>query len=814
MGRRPKHRPVTIRDPEIQSILGVVFLVVAVLLALSLFIQSMLLDIIRQNLGVGVVVFAIASLAVGLRLLGTKNQFNSTRVIISIILFGVTFLVWIHLFVPGEDALVAAEAGQYGGIIGYTLSRWIYDRLSRVGGLVLLTPFLIIFLGSSLSISPAQLLRGVVDGVGYIIVGIKWFGENLIKAFRWVTGKPDEPDLKVKVTYDNRDGKGGEDHVKMVTDRAGGREELVEKETAPGGKEGEAKAEEELKFHMANGNPNMAAQLSAAAGITGGAVSSGPITLYPHWKLPPISLLDKPEAAKQPPQNMAKNADIIEETFSDFGIRVRVVGKSQGPSVTQYMLAIPAGTKVSKIEALTKDLTLALAAPTAIRIVAPIPGTPYIGIEVANPAPQWVSLRELLESDEYKANHMRIPIVIGKDVAGKAIIKDLTKMPHFLIAGATGSGKSVLVNGVIISLLYHFSPDELRVIMVDPKMVELYGYNNIPHLLTEVITDVSEVLNSLKWILAEMERRYKLFKEAGARSIDVYNEKMGYTALPYLVLIIDEMADLMLRHGVEVENAIVRLAQMARATGIHLILATQRPSVDVVTGLIKANIPARAAMAVTSIVDSRVILDQQGAETLLGRGDMLLKLPDSVKPTRIQGVFVRDTEIEKVLNFVKDQTAGELHYNQEITEDKEGKITTTGYSSDDDLFADAVRVIVNAQRGSASLLQTKLSIGYARASRLIDEMEKANVVGPVDGNKPRKVLITDADGFLKSFGGSSTAATSPATSHQQMTPAQQQPIGPSADGGIAEPEFQETNKKPYKDPFDESDDVLDSLPDH
>lgn len=747
MGRRPKHRPVTIRDPEIQSILGVVFLVFAVLLALSLFAESMLLDLVRKNLGVGVVVFAVVSLAVGLRLLGTESRFNSTRVIVSLILFGVTFLAWVHLFVPGEDSLVAAESGQYGGIVGYTLSRWIYDRISRVGGLILLTPFIVIFLGSSLSVSPAQLIKAFSNGIGYVIVGIKWFFSNIAKAFNWMIGKTEEPDLKVSVASE-KDSK-DPDHIKMVSDLSS-RDQPIDSETTDEQQPTIPKSpEEELKYRMSEGGG-----VPAAAPISGtsqeGTSMGAPIQLYPNWKLPPISLLDKPEAVKKAPQNMAKNADIIEETFEDFGIRVRVVGKSQGPSVTQYMLAIPAGTKVSKIEALTKDLTLSLAAPTAIRIVAPIPGTPYIGIEVANPTPQWVSLRELLESDVYKADSMKIPIAIGKDVTGKAVVKDLTKMPHFLIAGATGSGKSVLVNGVIISLLFQFSPDQLRLIMVDPKMVELYGYNNIPHLLTEVITDVSEVLNSLKWILAEMERRYRLFKESGSRSIDIYNEKMGYTALPYLVLIIDEMADLMLRHGVEVENAVVRLAQMARATGIHLILATQRPSVDVVTGLIKANIPARAAMAVTSIVDSRVILDQQGAETLLGRGDMLLKLPDSVKPTRIQGVFLKDSEIEKVLSFVKGQT-GQLHYNEEVTENKDGRITAAGYSSDDDLFSDAVRVIVNAQRGSASLLQTKLSIGYARASRLMDEMEKAGVVGQVDGNKPRKVLIGDADGFLRSF---------------------------------------------------------------
>lgn len=727
MAKRLKKQNLTIKNPETQAVIGVIFLVLAVLLSLSLFIDSLILNIVKRSLGIGVVVLAVICLAVGLRLLGSKSQFNSLRVIISLAFFGLIFLTWIHLFVPEEIALEAADTGKYGGIVGYTISRWFSDIFSPVGGLIILTPFLIITLGSTLSLTPSQIGKGIITGTTYFANGVIWFFTNVKRFINWLMGRKEEVKLKVE-----KNSKGA---LKMVPDIVGAVREEEEKEAE------KVVSDQKTTKHLQISTLTQTKTIQPKAHL-----------LYPNWKLPPLSLLEKPSMLSTPPQNIAKNADIIEETFENFGIRVRVVGKSQGPTVTQYMLAIPAGTKVSKIEALAKDLTLALAAPTQIRIVAPIPGTPYIGIEVANSKPQWVSLRELLDADEFKNSAIKIPIAIGKDVFGKCVIKDLQKMPHVLIAGATGSGKSVLVHGIIMSLLFRFSPDELRMLMVDPKMVELYGYNGIPHLLTPVITDMSEVLNSLKWVLSEMERRYRTFKEAGAKNIDIYNEKMGFHALPYIIIIIDEMADLMLRHGIEVENATVRLAQMARATGIHLVLATQRPSVDVITGLIKANIPARIAMAVTSIVDSRVILDQQGAETLLGRGDLLLKLPEEVKPIRIQAVYSKDDEIERVLNFIKSQT-DTLYYNEEITEEKEGKITTSGYLFQDELFEDAVRVIVNAQRGSASLLQTKLGIGYARASRLIDELEQAGVVGLPDGNKPRKVLIRDADGFLKSFHG-------------------------------------------------------------
>ena len=325
-------------------------------------------------------------------------------------------------------------------------------------------------------------------------------------------------------------------------------------------------------------------------------------------------------------------------------------------------------------------------------------------------------------------------------------------MPHILIAGATGSGKSILTNGFIMSLLFTKTPDELKFIMVDPKKVELSDYNGIPHLLTPVITEMDKVLNGLKWLIAEMERRYTIFQEVKVRNLEGYNEQMGFAALPYIVVVIDEMADMMMSTGkVETEAAIVRLAQKARATGIHLILATQRPSVDVITGLIKANIPGRVGMSVTTQIDSRVILDHIGAETLLGRGDMLYRDPASPRVKRIQGMWVAPDEVQRVVNYIKDQVP-EVHYTMEVVEkqhdDKDGG-GNGGDMSDDNQFSNAVRVIVNAQKGSASLLQRKLSIGYNRAARLLDELEEHGVVGPQNGSKPRDVLISDAEEFLQ-----------------------------------------------------------------
>ena len=409
------------------------------------------------------------------------------------------------------------------------------------------------------------------------------------------------------------------------------------------------------------------------------------------------------------------------------------------------------GTKLSRITNLSNDLALALAAPSGqIRIEAPIPGRSLVGIELPNRSPEFVSLRQILESDLMREAKSKLAVALGLDVAGKPVIADLAKMPHSLIAGQTGSGKSVALNSFICSILFRASPNEVKFIFVDPKRVELTGYNGIPHLLAPVITDPEKVVSALKYLAAEMDQRYKMFAEVGARNIAAYNEMSGFQALPYIVLVIDELADIMLFSPAEVEDAVTRLAQMSRAVGIHMLLATQRPSVDVLTGLIKANIPARIAFAVSSLVDSRVILDSPGAEKLLGRGDMLYLPPDEAKPRRIQGAYVSDPDTSRLIEFLRRNGVAP-QYTEEVTNmpvHRTNGVAGGGTEERDNLFAEAVRIVCGSDKASASLLQRRLSVGYARAARMLDQLEASGVVGRADGSKPRDVLINNPEEFL------------------------------------------------------------------
>lgn len=472
------------------------------------------------------------------------------------------------------------------------------------------------------------------------------------------------------------------------------------------------------------------------------------------WKYPSLDLLTETESGKADRGDIKGNAETIEKTLESFGITARVVEVNMGPAVTQYALEVALGTKLSKITSLERDLALALAAPTGtIRIEAPIPGRNLVGIELPNRAAEFVPLRRMMESDEMQAAKSKLEVSLGLDVSGRPIVADISRMPHVLIAGQTGSGKSVCINAFLASILFRASPNEVKLIMVDPKRVELTHYNGIPHLLSPVIVEPEKVISALRWIMAEMDRRYKLFSEAGARNIDSYNEMSGFQALPYIMLFIDELADIMLFSPVEVEDAITRIAQMSRATGIHMVLATQRPSVDVITGLIKANIPARIAFAVASQVDSRVILDTQGAEKLLGRGDMLYLPPDQAKPMRIQGAFVNDREIGALVSFLKNQGVSPQYTEEVTTMKKAGTVSAPGVEGQvDNLFQEAVRVVCQYERASASLLQRRLSIGYARAARIVDQLEASGVISPSEGgSKARDVLVQNAEEFLASL---------------------------------------------------------------
>lgn len=464
------------------------------------------------------------------------------------------------------------------------------------------------------------------------------------------------------------------------------------------------------------------------------------------WEYPPLSLLSTKVGGEADRGDVKQNAQIIEKTLASFGIKARVVEVNYGPAVTQYALEIALGTKLSKITSLATDLALALAAPTGqIRIEAPIAGRALVGVEVPNHSAQFVTLRTMLSSEKMKKIKSKLAVAMGLNVAGQEVVADIAKMPHILIAGATGSGKSVAINTFMCSMLFRASPAEVKFILVDPKRVELTGYNDIPHLLTPVIVEPKKVVSALKWACAEMDNRYKRLAEAGVKNLDAYNELAGFQALPSIVIIIDELADIMLFAPAEVEESVTRIAQMARAVGIHLVLATQRPSVDVITGLIKANIPARIAFNVSSMMDSRVILDMPGAEKLLGRGDMLFTPPDQAKPTRIQGTFVSEPEIRKLVDFIKGQ-GQKPEYQEEITTKYQanmvkGGSSGTGGEDRDPLFDEAVKIFSQYDKASSSLIQRRLSVGYARAARILDQLYEAGLVGPAEGSKPRDVNL-------------------------------------------------------------------------
>jgi len=478
-----------------------------------------------------------------------------------------------------------------------------------------------------------------------------------------------------------------------------------------------------------------------------------------EWKLPSIALLDTVTARRERmADEIKRNVKIIESTLETFGVSCKVVGVNPGPAVTQYELQPGPGVQVKRITALQNDLSLALAA-APLRIEAPIPGKSAVGIEVPNKAASLVTIREVLETATFREGTHMLALALGNDVSGQSIVGDLTRMPHLLIAGATGQGKSVCINALITSLLFQVTPDHMRLLLIDPKRVELTNYNGLPHLALPVLVEPHQAAAALRWAVAEMDRRYKMFSAEGVRNIAAYNEKATQRLarqLPYVVIVIDELADLMMVAAGEIEELICRIAQLARAVGIHLVIATQRPSTDIITGLIKANIPSRIAFAVGSQVDSRVILDSGGAEKLLGRGDMLYQPVDAGKPTRIQGAFVSDPEVESVVNFWRSQ--GDPRYMDEILEEGAGSEWEGGHQVTerklDPLFARAARAVAAEGGASVSLVQRKFNVGYSRAGRIVDQLAEHRVIGGYQGSKSREVLMNlpDVDDLLERIG--------------------------------------------------------------
>ncbi|MCL5970571.1 MAG: DNA translocase FtsK [Patescibacteria group bacterium] len=690
-----------LKKKTVYTIISVLLLTVAGLIFISYFQEGEYLgqirDLVQTFVGWTGVFFSLVLLSYSLLLLGIKTRFTRINVPIGLsIVYG--------------SIISITQSGE----IGYRIWQALSETLSVPGGVLLVFAFLVIGFIVLFNTSLDELVELLIkfgSGTGELFQGVLSGKKDKEKKPIFVGAEEKQPikppDFNPDTLAQNRKAKTTQPVVPSLAGKTSLGSELLS--NPPAGKE------------------------------------------VPIWEYPPNSLLVDTGSMKADRGNLKRNAQIIEQTLDSFGISARVSEVNMGPAVTQYALEIAMGTKVSKITSLANDLALALAAPTGqIRIEAPIPGRSLVGIEIPNRSLELVTLRKMLESDTLGKAKSKLTVALGLDVSGQPKVVDLAKMPHVLIAGTTGSGKSVLINSWICSVLFRTTPQEVRLILVDPKRVELTGYNGIPHLLTPVIVEIDQILSALKWSLSEMDRRYKLFAEVGVRNIDGYNELSGFQALPFIVIIIDELADLMAYSPVEVEDAITRLAQMARAVGIHLVLSTQRPSVDVITGLIKANIPARIAFNVSSMIDSRVIIDMPGAEKLLGRGDMLFIPPDQAKPVRIQGAFVTEHEVRKVVEYLKSKEAP-VEYTSEVTSmpvsSKIGPLGAEGESKDD-FFDEAIKVVCQYDRASASLLQRRLRVGYARAARMLDQLEREGIVGPSEGSKPREVLIRNADEYF------------------------------------------------------------------
>ena len=561
--------------------------------------------------------------------------------------------------------------------------------------------------------------------------------------------KPIFPDVADFDPYDDDEKENTEDTTPAVQDVAPEPEPEPEPQIQIAPQHGEAEKDLPKSHSFADEDKKLAQEL--------GQVDHGELKtnepVNKAYKMPPLSLLDPIKSTDQSADRdlIKKNTQILQSTFKSFGVKVIIKKAILGPTITRYEVQPAVGVKVSRIVNLADDLALALAAKD-IRIEAPIPGKPFIGIEVPNRATSVVSFKDVMEHQDKKAKKVPMDVPLGKDVTGSIISANLTKMPHLLIAGSTGSGKSVAINTILASILMKARPEEVKLVLIDPKMVELSVYNGVPHLLIPVVTDAKLASNALRKVVKEMERRYKLFAAGGVRNMDEYNRKVAENnqdktkpamkPLPYILVVVDELSDLMMVGGHDVEGAIVRLGQMARAAGIHMILATQRPSVDVITGLIKANVPSRISFAVSSGVDSRTILDQTGAEKLLGRGDMLYMPIGASKPERVQGAYIASDEVERVIDWVKKQQ--KVDYDETMIP-KKGESTSNDVGNndepEDEFYNQAVDLVRRQQTASVSMLQRRFRIGYNRAARIVDEMEAKGIVGPSEGSKPRQVLV-------------------------------------------------------------------------
>ncbi|OPX84670.1 MAG: DNA translocase SpoIIIE [Pelotomaculum sp. PtaB.Bin104] len=715
------------------EIFGVILIALGVLGAVSLFSQSsgLLSDfavrLMKGIAGEGCYFFPLLLLLVGVKLVRRRSRATMTQRMYGALLLFITALSFLHMIIPLDDSFQAGIAGDGGGLLGALISYLLRKSFGLTGAYIILATAGLVALLLLTNISLAAIARALAAraqaGAGK---GWRALTDYLF------TEEPEEPEKKqpAPVIIDHGDQFTVVEAPAAATEKKSGApsrdDQPVKKKREPAAGRKATGPAEQYKDELP-------------------VVTLGFAPENSHYQLPPLSLLLRPYRLKNTrlSKDINDNIRILEDTLESFGIKCKVLQVSRGPAITRYEIQPPAGVKVSRIVGLADDIALSMAAP-GVRIEAPIPGKAAVGIEIPNKETSMVHLRDLLETQEFIQAGSKLTIALGKDIAGNPVVADLAKMPHLLIAGATGSGKSVCINTLIVSILFKATPDEVKFLMIDPKMVELTMYNGIPHLVSPVVIDPKKAATSLRWAVKEMEQRYELFASAGVRDFTRYNKQLiekeggGQSPLPLIVVIIDELSDLMMVAPADVEDAICRLAQMARAAGIHLVVATQRPSVDVITGLIKANIPSRISFAVSSQIDSRTILDMSGAEKLLGKGDMLFFPVGAPKPVRVQGAFLSDREVEDLVNYLKNQA--EPEYNDRILQEEPTK--KVAQEMEDELLPHAVQILIESGHASISLLQRRLRIGYARAARLIDIMEQKGIVGGYEGSKPRAILMS------------------------------------------------------------------------
>jgi len=762
--KKTKSKVVSNKDAD-SEIFGIILITIGILILFSIFspmfsssdsVSGMIGEFINNVLftifGVGAYLSPFLIIFIGICCIVKKGKINFSKKFYGIILFIINTLLFIQMlalsnyyvkgkFLLGIKKMYNSESILHGGIVSYSIDVPMYTLFGAVGSYIIFIAAYVICLILILKISLHDIFfhlknKFMIKKTTKNNDGKKLCIEN--------SDKPDE--LIVASEEKNEYIKDINNKIKIFdfikSNEIAAEEEVLNKEVTANNisndnlgtlKEShidnsiKQELEQEIQLNSVRTEPNY------------------------KYEYPTVELMNENTTSKMnknDKKELLNNANKLQETLSSFGVEAKVIQVTKGPSVTRFELQPNAGVKVSKIVNLADDIALNLAS-SGVRIEAPIPGKAAVGIEVPNKDLSAVYLREVIESNEFLATSKNLSFSLGKDIGGNCVVSDLTKMPHLLVAGATGSGKSVCINSLIISLLYKYSPEDVKLLLIDPKVVELNVYNGIPHLLIPVVTDPKKAAGALNWAVNEMSRRYKLFAENSVRNIEGYNELVNRgiaeNKLPWIVIIIDELADLMMVCANDVEDYIGRLAQMARAAGMHLVIATQRPSVDVITGVIKANIPSRISFAVSSQIDSRTILDSAGAEKLLGKGDMLFYPVGEAKPVRIQGAFVSEEEVERVVDFIKNQKT-ELNYEKEIIDVIEGSASD---KDDDDaideLLNEAIRIVVENGQASTSLLQRKLKIGYNRAARIIEQMEERRIISGRNGSKPREILLSESE---------------------------------------------------------------------